>query len=199
MEIIVETAGESAQDTDVLQLVEEAWADLGIKLFIKPSTRQILRNRAYSGAAQMTLWSGWNNGTATPDMDPIELVPVAQENLAWPKWGQFHQTKGKSGEKPDLPEGLALLALYERWEEATNAVERAAAWTEMLDIHADQQFVIGLISAVSQPVVVSNRLRNVPFTGLYSWNPGAHFGLYRPDQFWFATDANAPAPATQGP
>ena len=201
MEIIVETAGESAQDTDVLQLVEEAWSELDIKLFIKPSTRQILRNRAYSGAALMTLWSGWNNGTATPDMDPIELVPVAQENLAWPKWGQFHQTKGKSGEKPDLPEGLALLDLYERWEEATSAAERAAAWSQMLEIHADQQFVIGLISAVSQPIVVSNRLRNVPLTGLYSWNPGAHFGLYRPDQFWFAPDekADAPPQPSEGP
>lgn len=186
MEIILETAGESTQDIDILQLVEEAWADLGIKLFIKPSTRQILRNRAYSGAAVMTLWSGWNNGTATADMDPIELAPVAQENLAWPKWGQFHQTKGASGEKPDLAEAQELLALYRSWEEAVRASERTKIWEKMLSIHAEQQFVIGLISGVAQPVITASALQNVPEQGLYSWNPGAHFGLYRPDQFWFS-------------
>ena len=188
MEIILETAGESAQDTDVLQLVEEAWAKIGVKIFIKPSTRQIMRNRAYSGAALMTLWSGWNNATATADMDPIELVPVAQENLAWPKWGQYHQTKGASGEKPDMPEANDLLSLYKKWETAGSTAERAVIWARMLEIHVDQQFVIGLISAVSQPVVVADRLKNVPITGLYSWSPGAHFGLYRPDQFWFAAE-----------
>ncbi len=189
MEIILETAGESAQDTDVLQLVEEAWGKIGVRVFVKPSTRQILRNRAYSGAALMTLWSGWNNAIATPDMDPIELVPVAQENLAWPKWGQYHQTKGASGEAPDTPEAKELLALYKQWENATSEAERTRIWDRLLEIHADQQFVIGLISAVAQPVVVSDRLRNVPPTGLYSWSPGAHFGLYRPDQFWFAQEA----------
>lgn len=184
-EIILETAGESTQEIDVLQLVEEAWTQIGVKLFIKTSTRQILRNRAYSGAAVMTLWSGWNNGTATADMDPIELAPVAQENLAWPKWGQFHQTKGASGEAPDTAEAQELLTLYKSWEEAASPAERAEIWGRMLEIHADQQFVIGLIAGVAQPVVVADSLRNVPETGLYSWSPGAHFGLYRPDQFWF--------------
>jgi len=35
-------------------------------------------------------------------------------------------------------------------------------------------------------VVVDRRLRNVPANGLYNWNPGAHFGIYQPDTFWFA-------------
>ena len=36
-----------------------------------------------------------------------------------------------------------------------------------------------------QPVVVSGVLRNVPAEGLYNWDPGAYFGMYRPDTFWF--------------
>ena len=47
-------------------------------------------------------------------------------------------------------------------------------------------FSIGLISSVLQPVVVADRLRNVPEEGIYNWDPGAHFGIYRPDTFWFA-------------
>jgi peptide/nickel transport system substrate-binding protein len=56
----------------------------------------------------------------------------------------------------------------------------------MLQIHADNVFSIGVVGAVLQPVVVTNRLRNLPRKGVYNWNPGAHFGIYRPDTFWFA-------------
>ena len=56
----------------------------------------------------------------------------------------------------------------------------------MLDIHADQVFSIGVVAAVPQPVVVNKKLRNVPQEGVYNWSPGAHFGIYRPDTFWFA-------------
>ena len=56
----------------------------------------------------------------------------------------------------------------------------------MLNIHAEQTFTIGLISGVPQPVVVNRRLRNVPAKGIYNWEPGAHFGIYQPDTFWYA-------------
>jgi peptide/nickel transport system substrate-binding protein len=25
----------------------------------------------------------------------------------------------------------------------------------------------------------------VPAEGIYNWEPGAHFGIYHPDTFWF--------------
>jgi peptide/nickel transport system substrate-binding protein len=34
--------------------------------------------------------------------------------------------------------------------------------------------------------VAARRLRNIPERGIYNWDPGAFFGLYRPDMFWFA-------------
>ena len=55
----------------------------------------------------------------------------------------------------------------------------------MLEIRADNVFTIGIVSGVPQPVVVDDRLRNVPEKGIYNWDPGAHFGIYRPDTFWF--------------
>jgi peptide/nickel transport system substrate-binding protein len=58
----------------------------------------------------------------------------------------------------------------------------------MLRINAEQQYTIGLIADVPQPVVVHTRLRGVPQEGLYNWDPGSFFGLYRPDTFWWAED-----------
>jgi peptide/nickel transport system substrate-binding protein len=60
-----------------------------------------------------------------------------------------------------------------------------AAWDEILQIHAEQVYTIGLIAQVPQPVVVAKALRNVPVEGIYNWDPGAQFGMYRPERFWF--------------
>ena len=96
----------------------------------------------------------------------------------------YHTSGGRSGAKADMPAAMRLEALYASWMTAKDTAERARIWTEMLMINADEVFTIGMINAVPQPVVISNRLRNVPETALYSWEPGAHFGIFRPDTFW---------------
>ena len=46
-------------------------------------------------------------------------------------------------------------------------------------------FTIGVVAGVPQPVLVSDRLRNVPAEGVWSFDPGAFFGIYNPPGFWF--------------
>jgi peptide/nickel transport system substrate-binding protein len=55
----------------------------------------------------------------------------------------------------------------------------------MLRIWADEVFSIGTVAGVLQPIVVNAKLRNVPQEGIYNWDPGAYFGIYKPDGFWF--------------
>ena len=185
LEIIVETAGEDSEQTDVLELISESWLELGVKLFIKPSQREVFRNRVFSGEAMMSVWSGLENGVPTADISPDALAPTSQHQLMWPKWGQYYETSTKSGENPPLPAAQRLLALNDAWRNAATTAEREKIWHEMLTIHADNVFSIGVVSGVQQPVVVKNRLMNVPKKGIYNWDPGAHFGVYRPDTFWF--------------
>ena len=185
-EIIVETAGEDIEQVDILQLVAETWKEMGIKLFTKPSQRDVLRERSYAGQTMMTVWSGWNLGAPSSVMSPGELAPTRQDNLGWPKWGQYFQTKGQAGEAPDMASAKKLMALYGEWQLATDDGKRSSVWADMLKIHAEEQFLIGVVSGVRQPIVVSKRLRNVPEDATYSWEPGALFGIFRPDQFWFA-------------
>jgi peptide/nickel transport system substrate-binding protein len=193
LEIIVETAGESSEQTDILEMVRETWRGAGIKLFSKPSQREVLRNRVFSGEALMSVWSGLENGIANPDVLPDELAPTSQQQLQWPKFGQHFETGGKSGEAPDIAEAAELMKLLEAWRKAGSRAEREKIWHQMLGIHCDQQFTIGVVSGVAQPVVVRNTLRNVPEKGMYNWDPGAFFGIYRPETFWFADGGKAPA------
>ncbi|NOD67857.1 ABC transporter substrate-binding protein [Ruegeria sp. HKCCA6837] len=186
MELIIETAGERQEVENALQIVTDNWREIGVKLVMRPLDRDILRNRVFAGNSMASVWFGWDDGIPQAHTSPAYLAPTDQVFLAWPKWGQYYQTKGEVGEAPDMPEAERLMELAHDWEIATSDEERTAAWTEMLKIHADQLYAIGILNGAPQPVVVSNRLRNVPEQAMWAWEPGAHFGIHRPDEFFFA-------------
>jgi peptide/nickel transport system substrate-binding protein len=185
LEIIIETSGESREETDALELIKDTWAEAGIGLFIRPSQRDILRNRAFSGDLMMLVWSGFDNGIPTPQMAPHQRVPLDTTFYVGPAWGAYVMSKGESGQQIDYEPIKQLYQAYQDWLLATDDEEMAAKWQEILHIHADQQLTIGTVAGVRQPVVVKNSLKNVPEKGVYGWDPGAQFGIYRMDEFFF--------------
>ena len=185
LEIIVETAGEYTEQTDVLELVGWTWKEAGVKLFSKPLQREVFRNRIVSGQTVVSVWSGMENGLPLPEMSPHDLAPTNPDQHQWPSWGRHYETAGASGEAPALAPARELADLSRGWLSAPDTAARRAIWERMLEIRADNVFSIGIVSGVPQPVVVDARLRNVPEKGIYNWDPGAHFGIYRPDTFWF--------------
>ena len=182
--IIVDTAGQVPEESDVLELLRDSWAEIGIRLFTKPFVRDVFRQRIFAGNSIMSVWTGLDNGLPTANSSPADLAPVDQNDLEWPKWGQHYQTSGMSGEAPDTPEAKALMGLLEEWTATSDEATHKDIWEKMLAIHADQVFTIGTVAAVPQPVVVSNRLHNVPKDAVWGFAPGAWFGIYRPDIFW---------------
>ena len=186
LDLIVETSGDESEHTDVLELVKDTWAELGIELLIRPSQLEVFRRRVSSGEAMMSAYLGnFGFGLPTPDMSPDWLAPVRQEQLQWPKWGAYFESKGKDGEAPTLPAARRLVELYQKWLVSSDADERTRVWAEMLDINAEEVFTIGIVGGTLQPVVVKNGLRGVPVKGIYAWDPGSHFGIYSPDTFYW--------------
>jgi peptide/nickel transport system substrate-binding protein len=189
LEIVAETAGEDTEQTDVLALIHDTWVKIGVKLFSRPSQRDVLRRRSFAGQTVMTVWSGIENGLVTADMPPDEFAPTTQQQLQWPKWGQYIETKGASGEACDEPEAQELLRLNEAWRLAETLGERSRIWRRMVEINTEQVYSIGIVARVKQPVVAARDLRNLPQTGIHNWDPGAFFGIYRPDTFWRGSSA----------
>ena len=188
LQIIIDSSGESTEESDVLELIKKDWSKVGIELFTKPSQREVFRNRVFSGQAIMSVWSGLENALPTADMAPSDLVPTDQNQLQWSKWGEHFQTSGSLGQEPDMPVAKELLDLYKKWRYAKTTEERREVWHEILSIYNDQVFSIGTINGVPQPIVVSADLKNVPEKAVYSWNPGAFFGIYKPDTFWLSPE-----------
>ncbi|MBM1690885.1 ABC transporter substrate-binding protein [Sulfitobacter geojensis] len=185
MEFVIETAGERQEVENALAIVTDTWREIGVKLVMRPLDRDILRNRVYAGVSMAAIWFGWDNGLPTAATSPKYLAPTNQEFFAWPKWGQHYATAGSAGEPPDIEAAKKLMQLADDWSHTTVPAERKAIWRAMLDIHADQQFAIGVLSEAPQPVVISKRLRNVPEKAIWAYDPGAHFGVHRVDEFYF--------------
>jgi peptide/nickel transport system substrate-binding protein len=199
MDIIVEDSGESTEASDVLELIRDSWAQIGVRLFARPLQLTLFRRRVFAGETLMSIDKGLENGLANAASSPWELAPTSQEQLEWPKWGQYYETKGEAGEAPDLPAAIQLKDLFGDWLDAASSQAQTQAWRKMLNIWADQVFSIGTVAGVLQPVVIADKLRNIPKKGIYNWDPGAYFGIYKPDQFWFDKSAGPEKSASAAP
>ncbi len=191
LEIIVETAGESMEEMDTLALVAETWREIGVGLYPKASDREVLQNRALAGSLVMSASSGFDNGIPTSEMSPAERVPADSSFPLGMAWGAYMDSHGTNGEPIDYSPVAGLMNAYKLWLHAGTAAERAAAWRDILAIHVDQVLSIGLVAEVRQPIVVKDRLVNVPERGMWGWDPGANFGIYGMDTFFFDNTVTA--------
>lgn len=186
--IVVESAGESTLETDVLQLLADHFHRIGIALWTRVSQRDIFRSRILAGEVTMSVWFGLDNAVPTSEMPPYELAPTADDQLQWPVWGSYYYSGQRQGKPPELPEARRLVELVEAWRASTGPAIRERIWHEMLQIQADQVFSIGTVNGALQPVVRARALRNVPENGLYGYQPTSLLGIYQPDSFWLETE-----------
>ncbi len=184
-EIIVETSGEHSEEADVLSLVHDTWLKVGIKIYPRPTQRDLFRRRIYSGDTVMSIWKGLDNAIATAEMSPAELAPTSQAHLQWPMWGQYFEESGKMGERCDMPSARQMLDLLRAWGDSGTTEARAEVWHKMLALNADQVFTIGTVNRTRQPIVAARTLANVPGEAIFNFDPGGYFGRYLPDTFWF--------------
>src|SRR4029079_5599901 len=91
LDIVIEDSGESRDKSDDTELIRDSWRKIGIRLFTRPMQLTLFRRRVFSGQTLMSISKGIENGLATADMSPWEFAPTQQQQLQWPKWGQYFE------------------------------------------------------------------------------------------------------------
>ena len=107
LEIIVETDGEGGLIVDGLTLITEFWREIGVKLFVKPQDRTILRNRAYAGLTVMVAAQGLDLAVPTAKMAPTELAPMMPDLLRLAEMGPVRRDQGQERRGLRHPRGEA--------------------------------------------------------------------------------------------
>jgi len=99
-------------------------------------------------------------------------------------WYQWYSTSGAEGEEP--PESIKeLFAIAEEWKTSVPGSEKyIELGKEMMQINLENLFLIGTVSEIPGPTVVSNKLGNVPKFTVQS-SDYSRTVPFRADQWFF--------------
>jgi len=184
--VTVEYCESDTAKTPTWEMVKTYWEDVGVPTTLKLETNTLESQRAVANQIQV----GCHHADRSTDLlfytEPYWYVGITNrgwENTRMSAWATWYVTGGEGGEKPS-EEQLRLLDIRNRMQATMDEKERIELGKELLRSQAENLWTIGTVGRTPYVVVVKNNLRNVPETGLYSWD--TLFGYpYKSEQFFF--------------
>ncbi len=156
---------------DLLAIVANNWADLGVNFQPKFVPGDVLIPRYVANEQDVGIWNS-DGGTepAGHTQYPIRLIPpwhhmgtdcCAMSSYPWRQW---LDTDGAAGEEP--PETIKhLFQLSQDWLAAEAGTPEYEALTkELIKINVENLYFFGTVSAPPRVVITSDRMGNLPGT-----------------------------------
>jgi peptide/nickel transport system substrate-binding protein len=178
--LLLETTGEDPAATSQMELVKTYWEEVGVKTDVRASERGVFRSRVVAGE---NILPTWNEGIYNR-YKAGSLAPLSQTSYWAPLYGQWYATGGKAGEEP--PGDIRKLQIiYDQLLQTVDMDKQEELFVELLDLHTQHRWKIGIVGEVPRPVVVNNRIRNIPERALCSWAFNRYLGSARLEQLFF--------------
>ena len=171
-----------------MELVIEHWRAVGVDIRLKQISGSLQNERARGNLMQMTLWHA---DCTTDIMFPSKAywfvpLPLTWGVSIWPLWSIWTQSDGQQGEKP-TPEVLELIGWWKVAITTMSAEKRVEMGKKILESQAENLWTIGTVGLAPHPLVVSNKLHNVPERGYWGWDNRWSFP-YHPETWWLSKD-----------
>ncbi len=154
-----------------LDLVTAYWREVGVSVNLKQISGPLQAIRAKAGLMDMTVWHADRNADILFPIEPYWYVPVngGWEQSQWSSWRRWYFTDGTRGEEP--PKQIKqLLGWWENLRRATDEKVRIEMGKKILRSQAENLWALGVIGLGPHPIIVSDRLRNVPHQGYWGWD-----------------------------
>ncbi|GAH41474.1 unnamed protein product, partial [marine sediment metagenome] len=149
------------QNASIAELIPGYWKDLGIQLIVKPVAGQLSGALIASGEYDVYMYAcGFGK---LPIINENFVPGRAATFLQAPQWGVWVNTNGESGVEP--PAQVKQIVKIDRTlSSTTDPDKRLALGEEILEIHAENFWMIGMLnqSDIHNFYLVANRFRNVP-------------------------------------
>jgi len=183
LEVVV-LRGATGPSTDI-ELLEDYWANIGIRLSLAYGNRIYVEKRRESCDFDIFVWhmdrmTGWFG-------NPLWIIggDWAQKAQDW------IETNGERGEKPEGDESLEEFArlrrLWMKVQTARNIEKRNVYVQQIIDIHKEQLYMIGTVGDLPAVAVCKNGLMNVP-QNVYFDDPLRTPGNALPWIWWWADE-----------
>ena len=177
------TTPPGTQINDVMEQVATYWQAVGVWTKNDQISRSGASTRAQANEAMMC--SGGNGTAPFVFSAPQKTAPVMLsgcENIG-PEYIRWFQTKGEQGiEPPEDIQRLQRLATDGKNMPVEQGNEMAK---EIFRMHAENQWIIGIVGLVPGNLMVSNNLRNVPRTATSAWPIRSPSNAF-PEQWFFS-------------
>ena len=153
--ITLDVTGSEPYMTTAL-LVKEYWQDLGVLLNVRVVESTLLSLR---------MWGNLADVVGIPNQTYTEITMLQQRLYGifyWaPLWHRWLRTQGEQGEEPPQE----IKDLHKLWEELpreSDPKERVRLGKILVRSQAENLWGIGTVGEAIKPIIVSNRLYNVP-------------------------------------
>ena len=188
LEITLEyTLGETPKQITV-DLVTAHWREVGVHVNLKQISGALQGIRTGAGVMDMSIWHADRNTDILFPIEPFWYVPmhVGQEVTQWPEWSRWYRSGGERGWEPP-PEVKKSIEWWEVLRRTADVDERIAMGKKILQSQAENLWAIGIIGLGPHPVIVSDRLRNVPRNGYWGWDSRWSWPYY-PETWYLKRD-----------
>ena len=153
--------------TGALELIQDYWADVGIDMQLVVEDRTIFYDRKLANQHDGGIWGG--DGGLEVILEPRWYFPFSAESIygeAWQHW--FNNPNDERAEEP--PEATRQqMDLYNQLRSTADAEGQNELMTQILDIAAEQFYVMGIALPANGYGIVKNNLHNVPASILQAY------------------------------
>jgi len=157
------------------QLLIDDWAEIGVRVILRNRARALFSSEKRALEHDFTVWTG--ESEIFPLIGPRNFVPTYIESFFAPGFGEWFRRGGPAGSEDAAESPLAIEPpedhplrraqdLYLRALSTADREEQRRLMAEVMDIAAEQVWTISISTPPPQPVVVSERLANVPENAL---------------------------------
>jgi len=168
--ITLEVMGHRDDFIDALGMMAKTWKEVGIRATVKPLDVTLYNTRMAGNEVDAGV--DYTGTGLYPLLSPTRYIPVGAQNVWAPLWGLWYASKGKSGEEPPA-EVKKQQELYDKALVTADEAEQKKLWAQIMDIHAENCFHMGICDRATVPIACSNKFRNVPAQGWdIDWTAG---------------------------
>ncbi len=166
------------------EMVIKYWKDIGVDVPLKVESRELAYSRIAAGEHDMESWEGSRSSEIKLYLDPSGWMPYTL-NVAqcWgPKWSRWYADS--PGEKEEPPQEVKdLLDWWEKMRTTLDEEERIRLGKKIVASQAENIRAIGVVGLAPWPLIVDERLRNVPekYDFGFDWD---YTTPIRPEQFY---------------
>ena len=132
---------------------------LGLRFIMRSDEKSYFEQVRRGGDYQMVLHN--NTSGLNPLFGANNYFPVMSANNFAPLQSAYYRSNGASGVGP-TPEMQTLIDYYEQLLNEPDKEVFASKVDEVMQIHAENLYSIGILRYTASPAVVHNRMKNVP-------------------------------------